>query len=42
MKEVLQAVKEVAQHIEKPQRNVVEIRVFFDDGTYDVFSANRK
>ncbi len=42
MEDVLQAVKEVAQHIEKPQRNVVEIRVFFDDGTYDVFSANRK
>ncbi len=42
MEDVLQTVKEVAQHIEKPQRNVMEIRVFFDDGTYDVFSANRK
>ncbi len=42
MGDVLETVKEVARHIEKPQRNVVEIRVFFDDGTYDVFSANRK
>ncbi len=42
MGDVLETMKEVAKHIEKPQRNVVEIRVFFDDGTYDVFSANRK
>ncbi len=40
--DILETVKEVARQMEKPQRNVVEIRVFFDDGTYDVFSANRK
>ncbi len=39
---ILDTVKEVAKQITKPQRNVVEIRVFFDDDTYDVFLANRK
>ncbi len=40
--DILETVKEVARQMEKPQRNVVEIRVFFDDDTYDVFTANRK
>ncbi len=39
---VLETVKDVARQMERPQRNVVEIRVFFDDGTYDVFSGTRK
>ncbi len=38
--EILDAVKEVAAQMEKPQRNVVEIRVFYDDGKFDVFYAN--
>ncbi len=38
---VLETVKEAVRQMQKPQRNVVEIRIFFDDGTYDVFQANR-
>lgn len=32
-------VKEIIQYIEKPQRQITEIRVFFDDGTYQTFSC---
>lgn len=31
--------KEVVKYIEKPQRQITEIRVFFDDGTYQTFGA---
>lgn len=31
-------VREVVKYIDKPQRKITEIRVFFDDGTYEVFS----
>ncbi|MCF0197819.1 MAG: helix-turn-helix transcriptional regulator [Bacteroidaceae bacterium] len=29
--------KEVVKYIDKPQRKITEIRIFFDDGTYEVF-----
>ena len=32
-------VHEVVKYIDKPQRKITEIRVFFDDGTYETFSA---
>ncbi len=38
-------VREVIKYIEKPEkpeRKIVEIRVFFSDGTYDVFPAHDK
>ncbi|MCD7722054.1 MAG: helix-turn-helix domain-containing protein [Prevotellaceae bacterium] len=38
---VLETVREAVREMQKPRRNVVEIRIFFDDGTYDVFQANR-
>lgn len=31
-------VREVVKYIDKPQRKITEIRVFFDDGTYEVFN----
>ena len=30
--------REVVKFIDKPQRKITEIRIFFDDGTYEVFS----
>lgn len=30
---------EVARPVEKPQRRITEIRVFFDDGTFQTFNA---
>lgn len=30
--------REVVKYIDKPQRKITEIRIFFDDGTYEVFS----
>ncbi len=32
--------RETIKYIDKPQRKITEIRVFFDDGTYETFSAN--
>ncbi len=32
--------KETIKYIDKPQRKITEIRVFFDDGTYETFSAS--
>ncbi|MCR4920345.1 MAG: helix-turn-helix domain-containing protein [Bacteroidaceae bacterium] len=32
--------RETIKFIDKPQRKITEIRVFFDDGTYETFSAN--
>lgn len=34
-------VREVVKMIDKPQRKIVEIRIFFDDGTYETFSPNK-
>lgn len=33
-----QIVRETIKYIDKPQRKITEIRIFFDDGTYEVFS----
>ena len=32
-------VRETIKYLDKPQRKITEIRVFFDDGTYETFSA---
>lgn len=32
-------VRETVKYIDKPQRKITEIRVFYDDGTYETFSA---
>ena len=32
-------IQEVVKYIDKPQRKITEIRVFFDDGTFETFSA---
>jgi hypothetical protein len=31
-------VREVVKYLDKPQRRITEIRVFYDDGTYETFS----
>jgi hypothetical protein len=31
-------VRETLEVIQKPQRKIVEVRIFFDDGTYETFS----
>ena len=31
-------VREIIKFIDKPQRKITEIRIFFDDGTFEVFS----
>lgn len=31
--------RETIKYIDKPQRKITEIRVFFDDGTYETFSS---
>lgn len=33
-----QIIKETVKYIDKPQRKITEIRIFFDDGTYEVFN----
>lgn len=30
---------QMAKYLDKPQRKVVEVRIYFDDGTYEVFSG---
>lgn len=30
----------VASHLQKPQRKVTEIRIFFDDGTFEIFGPH--
>lgn len=37
----VQAVKPEIRYVERPQRQITEIRVFFDDGTYETFSPNK-
>lgn len=34
-------IKETIKYIDKPQRKITEIRIFFDDGTYEVFPGNK-
>ena len=31
-------IREVVKYVDKPQRKITEIRIFFDDGTFEVFS----
>ena len=37
---VQEIVAETLKQQQKPQRKVVEVRIFFDDGTFETFSAN--
>ena len=32
-------IQEVVKYIDKPQRKITEIRVFYDDGTFETFSS---
>lgn len=32
-------IRETVKYIDKPQRRITEIRVFYDDGTFDTFSG---
>lgn len=32
-----EAIKETAKYIERPLKRIIEIRIFFDDGTYETF-----
>lgn len=32
-----QTIREIVKYIDKPQRKITEIRIFFDDGTFEVF-----
>ena len=34
----IETIREVVKYIDKPQRRITEIRIFFDDGTYETFS----
>lgn len=38
--EVSAVVAETLKQQQKPQRKVVEVRIFFDDGTFETFNAN--
>ena len=33
-------VREMVKYVDKPQRKITEIKVFFDDGTFETFSNN--
>lgn len=35
-------IRETVKYVDKPQRRITEIRVFYDDGTYDTFSGKRE
>lgn len=37
----VQAIKPEIRYVERPQRQITEIRVFFDDGTYESFSPKK-
>ena len=37
---VEEVVTQTLARLQKPQRKVTEVRIFFDDGTYETFSAN--
>lgn len=36
-----EVIHETIKYIDKPQRRITEIRVFFDDGTYETFSSQK-
>ncbi len=34
-------IRETIKYIDKPQRRITEIRIFFDDGTYETYSGHK-
>lgn len=34
-------IREIVKYADKPQRRIIEIRVFYDDGTFDVFAGKQ-
>jgi len=36
-----EVVRETMSHYERPRRHIIEVRVFFDDGTYESFSGSK-
>lgn len=36
-----ESVKEQIKYIEKPQRKITEIRIFFDDNTFEIFKGDK-
>ncbi len=34
-------IRETVKYIDKPQRRITEIHVFYDDGTFETFSARK-
>jgi hypothetical protein len=32
-----ETIREIVKYTDKPQRKITEIRIFFDDGTYETF-----
>ena len=34
-------IRETVKYVDKPQRRITEIRVFYDDGTFDTFPGKR-
>jgi len=39
--QLAEVVKETMAHFERPRRQIIEVRVFFDDGTYESFGSMR-
>lgn len=39
--QLAEVVKETMAHYERPHRKIIEVRVFFDDGTYESFGSTR-
>lgn len=36
------ALREIVKYIDKPQRRITEIHVFYDDGTFETFTGHRE
>lgn len=34
-------IREIIKYIDKPQRKIIEIKVFFDDGTFETYNWNK-
>lgn len=41
MPSISDIVRETIVAVQKPQRKIVEVRIFFDDGTFETFSSNK-
>lgn len=39
--QVIQTIKPEIRYLERPKRQITEIRVFFDDGTYETFAQKK-